>query len=97
MNVDDLARLMGMREAAASVALDGETMHVAAPDGSCCWKHAMERIAELEADNRRLRKVEAEAKDTLTILLSLQGSSLIQKLEICISDLFQALETADAE
>ena len=57
----------------------------------------MERIAELEADNRRLRKVEAEAKDTLTILLSLQGSSLIQKLEICISDLFQALETADAE
>ena len=61
------------------------------------WEHAMERIAELEADNRRLRKVEAEAKDTLTILLSLQGSSLIQKLEICISDLFQALETADAE
>ncbi len=31
MNVDDLARLMGMREAAASVALDGETQHVAAP------------------------------------------------------------------
>lgn len=50
MNVDDLARLMGMREAAASVALDGDTQHVAAPDGSCCLDHARERIAELDAE-----------------------------------------------
>ena len=52
MNVDDLARLMGMREAAASVALDGDTQHVAAADGSCCWRHAMAKIAELEAEKQ---------------------------------------------
>ena len=55
MNLDDLARLMGMGEAAASVALDGETQHVAAADGSCCWRHAMAKIAELEAEVERLR------------------------------------------
>jgi hypothetical protein len=43
-----------LREAAASVALDGETMHVAAPDGCCCLDHARERIAELEAEVERL-------------------------------------------
>ena len=52
MNVDDLARLLSLRDAAASVALDGETMHVAAPDGSCCLDHARERIAEMEAEKR---------------------------------------------
>jgi len=52
MNVDDLARLMGMREAAASVALDGDTQHVAAADGCCCLDHARERIAELEAEKQ---------------------------------------------
>lgn len=54
MNVDDLARLLSLREAAASRALDGETMHVAAPDGRCCLDHARERIAELEAEVKRL-------------------------------------------
>ena len=52
MNVDDLAGLLAIREARASVALDGETMHVAAPDGSCCWRHAMAKIAELEAEKQ---------------------------------------------
>ena len=45
----DLLREL-LREAVASRALDGETMHVAAPDGSCCWRHAMAKIAELEAE-----------------------------------------------
>ena len=41
-----------LREAVASRALDGDTQHVAAPDGSCCLDHARERIAELEAEKR---------------------------------------------
>ena len=49
-------RLMVQREARASGALDGETMHVAAPDGSCCLDHARERIAELEDANTRMRQ-----------------------------------------
>ena len=39
-----------LREAVASRALDGDTQHVAAADGSCCWRHAMAKIAELEAE-----------------------------------------------
>ena len=49
MTAEQLARLLFYREAAASVALDGETQHVAAADGSCCWRHAKAKIAELEA------------------------------------------------
>lgn len=46
---EQLSRLLAYHEALASRALDGETMHVAAPDGCCCLDHARERIAELEA------------------------------------------------
>lgn len=49
---EQLSRLLAYHEALASRALDGETMHVAAPDGCCCLDHARERIAELEAENR---------------------------------------------
>jgi len=69
MNVDDLARLMGMREAAASVALDGETMHVAAPDGSCCLDHARERIAALEAEPRWIHVGERVPESGVEILV----------------------------
>ena len=44
--------IFAIREAAASRALDGDTQHVAAADGSCCWRHAMAKIAELEAEKR---------------------------------------------
>ena len=49
-------KLLAEREARASRALDGETQHVGAPDGSCCWDHAMAKIAELEAEVERLRE-----------------------------------------
>lgn len=49
-------RLMVQREARASGALDGETMHVAATDGSCCLDHAREQIAVLEDANTRMRQ-----------------------------------------
>lgn len=65
MTLDDLARLMGMREAAASVALDGETQHVAEADGSCCWEHAMAKIAELEDANTRMRQRDDDLRDEL--------------------------------
>jgi hypothetical protein len=51
---EQLSRLLAYHEALASRALDGETMHVAAPDGCCCLDHARERIAELEAEVERL-------------------------------------------
>jgi len=60
MTVDDLARLMGMREAVDSVALDGETQHGPQPDYLCCLDHARERIAELEAEVARLCARNAE-------------------------------------
>ena len=53
MDAKDLARLLSYREAAASRALGGETMHEAAPRGDCCLDHAMERIAVLEELLRR--------------------------------------------
>ena len=51
-----LSLFLALEEAIASRALDGETqtMHVAAPHGDCCWEHAMERLAALEALLRRL-------------------------------------------
>ena len=50
-----LSLFLALEEAIASRALDGETqtMHVAAPHGDCCWEHAMERLAALEALLRR--------------------------------------------
>lgn len=62
---EQLARLLAIREAAASRALDGETMHVAAPDGGCCLEHARERIAELEAEATRLRSRVARLEGVL--------------------------------
>ena len=70
-------RLMVQREARASGALDGETQHVAAADGSCCWEHAMAKIAELEDANTRMRqrledvealKAEAVKLEEMTLL-----------------------------
>ena len=52
MNVDDLARLLSLREATASVAPDGETIHAPQTDWLYCLDHARERIAELEAEKR---------------------------------------------
>ncbi len=49
-------KLLAERDAQASRALDGETQHQAAPDGSCCWDHAMAKIAELEDANTRMRQ-----------------------------------------
>lgn len=66
MNVDDLARLLSYREAAASVALDGETQHVAAADGCCCLDHARERIVELEA----AKDTAYSERDRLVVALS---------------------------
>jgi len=55
MNVDDLAGLLAIREARASVALDGETQHASNERHDCCLDHARERIAELEAEVGSLR------------------------------------------
>jgi len=69
-----------LREAVASRALDGDTQHVAAADGSCCLDHARERIAELEDANTRMRqrledvealKAEAVKLEEMTVLESL--------------------------
>lgn len=71
MNVDDLSRLLAWREARASVALDGETQHEAAPDHLCCLDHARERIAELVDANtcmrQRLEAVEALRADAVKL------------------------------
>ena len=48
-----LPLLLALEDARASRALDGKTQHEAATRGDCCWEHAMERIAALEALLRR--------------------------------------------
>ena len=52
---EQLARLLAIREAVASVALDGETMHEAQADSLCCLDHARERISVLQAEVERVR------------------------------------------
>lgn len=84
-----------LREAVASRALDGETQHVAAPDGSCCLDHARERIVELEDANTRMRQrlegVEALKADAVMLhemtLLERMWRGRIGELEAALEEI----------
>jgi len=99
-----LALLLAIRDAQASRALDGETQHVGAPDGSCCWDHAMAKIAELEDANTRMRQrledVEALKADAVKLeemtLLEGMWRKRVAELEAEVERLRSWLRECDA-